>query len=198
MIENPDKIGITRQHRWMSAEKQAEVLRPRNRIVVALGSGKGRPVEREDVEKLVRPGTVIELVHAFLLADPRRKHTAGGMRADFRAALERLEKRGAVVVDVDGQICSRKHRKAMLALVDADLARSSRGAKSATNGARSKGRPEADFTLAQYEAAEAIWGNTKKYPEWKDARAALAKIVSPNGQKFTADRAHKKWPGGRT
>lgn len=198
MTDPVDKIGVTRQHRWMSADKQAEVLAPRCRKVVSLGGGSSTQVTREDVEQLASPGTVVELVHAFLLADPRRKHTKGGLKADFRAALARLEKRGAVVVDVDGQICSRKHRRAMLALVDSDIARSGRGAKSATNGAQSKGRPEADFAPAQYAAAELVWGNTKKYPNWKDTRPALAKIVSPNGQKFTADRAHKTWPGGRT
>lgn len=196
MTDLTDKIGVTRQHRWMSADKQAEVLAPRCRRVVSLGGGSVTRVDLEDVEKLARPGTVIELVHAFLLADPRRKHARGGMKADFRAALARLEKRGAVVVDVDGQICSRKHRKAMLALVDSDIARSGRGAKSATNGTQSKGRQAADFTAAQYDAAEAIWGNTKKYREWDDTRAPLAKIVSPNGQKFTPARAHAKW-GGR-
>ena len=192
MTENADKIGVTRQHRWMSAEKQAEVLRPRCRIVVALGSGKSRPVEREDVEKLVRPGTVVELVHAFLLADPRRKHTAGGMKADFRAALERLEKRGAIVVDVDGQICSRKHRKAMLALVDADRARSSRGAKSATNGALSRGRPKYEPTPEERRDAKAIWRDLIEFPEWDDADVALRKKVNP---KFTAWRAYDLWKG---
>lgn len=198
MIENTDRIGVTRQHRWMSADRQAELLRPRCTKIVSLGGGKLPQVEREDVEKLARPGTVIELVHSFLLADPKRKRARGGMQADYRVALERLEKRGAVVVDVDASICSRKHRRAMLALADKDIARSNQGAKSAANGAKSKGRQGADFTPPQYEAAEAIWGNTKKYPDWKSARAALAKIVSPNGQKFTTDRAHKTWPGGRS
>lgn len=198
MTDPVDKIGVTRQHRWVGADKQGEVLAPRCRKVVSLGGGTATRVEREDVEKLARPGTVIELVHAFLLADPKRKRAKGGMKADFRAVLARLEKRGAVVVDVDGSVCSGKHKRALLALVDSDIARSNQGAKSATNGARSKGRPEADFTPEQYDAAELIWGNTKKYPNWKDTRPALAKIVSPNGQKFTADRAHKTWPGGRT
>lgn len=196
MTENTDRIGVVRQHRWVSADKQAELLAPRCRKIVSLGGGKLPQVEREDVEKLARPGTVIELVHAFLLADPRRKKQRGGLQADFRAALERLESRGAVVVDVDASICSRKHRRAMLALADKDIARSNQGAKSATNGARSKGRQEADFTPKQWEDAYNVWHNRKAFPFWNDVDVALAKIVSPNGQKFTRYRAHAKW-GGR-
>jgi len=197
MTENTDRIGVVRQHRWLSADKQAELLRERCRKVVSLDGGKLMRIEREAVEKLARPGTVIELVHAFLLADPKRKRARGGMQADFRAALEGLEKRGAVVVDVDAGICSKKHRRALLALADKDIGRSNQGAKSATNGARSKGRQEADFTPEQFDKAYNVWHNRKAFPTWDDVDGALEKIVSPNGQKFTRYRAHAKW-GGRT
>lgn len=186
MSEAADKIGVTREHRWIKVARQAELLKPRNRIVVSLGGGDLPQVTREDLERLVREGTELEFVHAFLLADPRRKKMAGGLRADFRAALARLEKRGAKIVDVDGQICSGKHKRALLALADADIARSNRGAKSATNGARSRGRQQAEFTAEQTKEARAVWRNLKDYPEWDDAAGAL-----PDG--FTVHRAYKLW-----
>lgn len=188
-----DRIGVIRQHRWVSADKQAELLKPRCAKIVSLGGGGVRQVEREDVEKFARPGTEIVLVHAFLLADPRRKRVAGGMKADFRAALARLEKRDAVVVDLDAGICSGKHRRAMLALVDSDIARSNRGAKSATNGARSQGRPTYEPTDAEKAAAKAIWRDLIDYPEWPDADKAIRKQVN---KLFTAWRAYDLW-GGR-
>lgn len=190
MTESTDRIGVTRQHRWMSADRQAELLKPRCAKIVSLGGGKLPQVDREDVEKLTRPGTIVELVHAFLLADPRRKKLAGGLKADFRAALGRLEKRGAVVVDVDASICSRKHRRALLALVDSDLARSNRGAKSATNGARSKGRPVYVPTEQELKDAKAIWRNLVDVPEWQSADEALRAWVNV---RFTAARAYKLW-----
>jgi CTP:molybdopterin cytidylyltransferase MocA len=191
MIDSTDKIGVVRQHRWVSADKQATALASRCTRIVSLAGGDVPRISREDVEKLVRSGTIVELVHAFLLADPARKRTAGGMRADFRAALARLEKRGAVVMDVDAGICSKKHRRALLALVDSDLARSNRGAKSATNGALSKGRPPAAFTMAQLKEARAIWRNTKDFPAWGDAQRAFDEEVPG----FTTARAFKLWRG---
>ena len=193
MHDPVDKIGVTRQHRWLSADEQAEILRPRNRIVVSLGGGAARQIAREDLERLTRPGTVIELVHAFLLAEPRRKKLKGGLQADFRAALDRLEKRGAKVVDVDGSVCSGKQRKALLALVDSDLGRSNRGAKSATNGAKSRGRPAYEPTEDEKTAAKLIWLDRKRYREWADADKAIRKQVN---KRFTGWRAYGLW-GGR-
>lgn len=191
MTDSNDKIGVVRQHRWVSADKQAAALAPRCTRIVSLGGGDVPRVAREDVEKLVRAGTVVELVHAFLLADPARKRTAGGMKSDFRSVLTRLEKRGGIVVDVDAGICSKKHRRALLALVDSDLARSNRGAKSATNGAQSKGRPPASFTMAQLKEARAIWRNPKDFPAWGDVQRAFDADVPG----FTTARAYKLWRG---
>jgi hypothetical protein len=195
MTEAVDKIGVARDHRWKRAPEQIKVLEQRCRKVVSLGGGDAVHISREDLERLVRPGTVLEFVHAFLLADPRRKKLKGGLREDFRAALARLEKRGAVVVDVDAGICSQKHKRALLALADSDISRSNQGAKSATNGARSKGRPEAAFTPQQLKDAKAIWRNVKDYPYWKDTKAPLSEIVDENGIKFTPERAYDLWKG---
>jgi hypothetical protein len=196
MSEAVDKIGVVRDHRWKRASEQIKLLKPRCRKVVSLDGGDAPLISRDDLERLTRPGTVVELVHAFLLADTKRKHTAGGMRADFRAALSRLVVRGVKVVDLDGGVCSQKHYRALIALAESDIARSNRGAKSATNGARSKGRQPAEFTAEQMRDAKAIWRNVNELPTWKDAAKALAKIRDGNGYKFTTARAHLEW-GGR-
>jgi hypothetical protein len=82
----------------------------------------------------------------------------------------------------------------LLALVDSDLARSNRGAKSATNGALSKGRPVYEPTKAELADAKAIWRDRVDYPEWRDADAALRSKVN---KRFTAARAYLLW-GKRT
>lgn len=187
-----DKIGVVRDHRWIRADEQAARLAPRCRVVVSLGGGKVKQVDRNALVKLARPGTVIELCHAFLLAEPRRKRLSGGMRKDFRAALAALEKRGAQVFDLDTGIGSDR-RKALLAVVDIDIGRSNRGKHSALNGAKStKGRKPKDFTAQQLRDAKAVWRNVKDYPAWEDVALEFERSVPG----FTTARAHRLW-GGR-
>lgn len=193
MTEIDDKIGVVRQHRWVSAEAQAKILKPRCRIVVSLGGGKERQVTRAELERLVRPGTVIEFLHVYLLADPHKRSVKGGMKADFAAALKRLvDDRGGTVVDVDAGLTTAKdgHRRAMIALAEDQIGRANKGLKSALNGARSKGRPAAKFTAEQLKDAKAVWRNLRDYPTWLDAEKAF-----PEG--FTAARAFKMWRGRR-
>jgi hypothetical protein len=186
-----DKIGVVRDHRWLGADKQAERLAPRCRIVVSLGGGKSKliksHVEFADLVTLSREETTIELVYAFLLAEPKRKHMSGGMRTAFRAALAAIEKRGAQVFDLEGDIGSDK-RKAFLATVDTDIGRSNRGRSSSLNGEKNKnrGRQPKTFTAEQTKEARAVWRNLKDYPTWDDAEDAM-----PKG--FTRYRAHKLW-----
>jgi hypothetical protein len=192
-----DKIGVVRDHRWASADKQAERLAPICRKVVSLGGGKLQQIDRDGLVMLGRSDREFVLCHAFLLTEPKRKRLSGGMRKDFRAVMAALDARGAQVFDLEADTGSDK-RKAFLAVVDADIGNSNRGRHSRLNGAKStRGRIPADFTPAQYEKAGDIWGNTKRYPEEKDTVPALAKIVSARGHKFTKYRARAKF-GGRT
>lgn len=178
-----------RHHRWLSADEQAERLAPRCRIVVSLDGGKVPQVDREALVRLARPGCVVELVHAFLLATPSRKTLSAGMRRDFRSALSAIEKRGAQVFDLTADVGSDK-RQALLAVVDADIGASNRGRASKTNGEKSKpGRRRYEPTDDELRRAEAIWGNTKRYPGWKEAAEALKREVP----KFTVFRAWKVW-----
>jgi hypothetical protein len=186
-----DKIGVVRDHRWVRASEQVDRLGQRCRLVVSLGGGSVKQVDLESLVQLSRPGTLIELVHAFLLAEPKRKRLSGGMRRDFRKALAVLEKRGATVVDVTADIGSNK-RKAFLAVVDADIGRSNRGLASEANGHKSKrGRKTLHFTAQQLKDAKAIWRNTKDYPDWEAAQAAFDADVPG----FTVHRAFKAWRG---
>jgi len=183
------KIGVVRQHRWLSASEQERILSPRCRIVVSLGGGKAKQVTLDELAKLTRPGDVIELVHVFLLANPRKKHVVGGMKADLKAAVALLvDKRQGIISDADTGLTTETpgHRKAITALAEDQIGRSNKGLKSALNGAQSKGRPPAKFTAEQMKEAKAIWRNVMDYPTWGAAVNAL-----PDG--FTGARAYKLW-----
>ena len=188
-VKTVDKIGVVRDHRWLSADEQAKRLAARCRIVVSLGGGKTREIDRDALTMLARPGCVIELVHAFLLAEPSRRLLSSGMRGDFRSALAALEKRGAQVFDLTADISSDK-RQAFLAVVDADIGVSNRGRASKANGEKSqRGRRRYEPSEDDLRRAEAIWGNTKRYPDWEAAAEALKREVP----KFTVFRAWKTW-----
>jgi len=193
MSTKPDIVGVVRQHRWMSADKQAEQLRPLCREVVSLGGGhKMLQRTRVTLEMWATDGRAFMFVHAFLLAEPTRSRVRGGLKADFRAALARIEKKGGVVIDATGAVSSKDNRKALLALVDSDIARSNRGKNSGANAVGNRGRPRYEPTEAELKAAKAIWRNVIDYPEWADADKALRGEVSP---KFTAYRAYALWKG---
>lgn len=194
MTDVQDKIGVIRHHRWLSAAEQFRILQPRCRAVVSLGGGKAKIVSREDLERFVRPDTVIELAQAFLLADLKARKKPGGMKADYTRAVARIMKKGGIVSDIGSGLTteSEGHRKAMEALAFEQISRSNRGLKSALNGARSKGRPRPDFTKEQLASAKAIWRNIMDYPTWSEAQKALAEIeAANNGDKFTPFRANK-------
>lgn len=188
-----DKIGVVRDHRWIKADAQVELLKGRCPKVVSLSGGKVQQVTRDELAVLCRPETTVELVHVFLLAEPKRKRLSGGMRADLRMALRQLEKRGAVVADVDSGLTTAKegHKKALLALADQQIGRSNRGKQSALNGERSRGRPRKSFNAQQAKDARAIWRNTKDYPDWSAAQKAFDADVPG----FTTARAFRLWKG---
>lgn len=196
MTDVQDKIGVIRHHRWLSATEQDRILRPRCRAVVSLGGGKAKLIAREDLERLVRPDTIIELAQAFLLADLKARKKPGGMKADYTKIVSRIMKRGGVVSDIGSGLTteSEGHRKAMEALAFEQISRSNRGLKSALNGARSKGRPRPNFTAEQLASAKAIWRNIMDYPTWGEAQKALANLeAANNGDVFTPFRANKLW-----
>jgi hypothetical protein len=186
-MQTEDAIGVVRAHRWATLQEQRERLKADGcRVVIDLGE-----TSRDAVLVMVREGTVLKAAFAFLLAE--RKGATAGL-ADYHRFAERLAKlpRGCwgYVKDLEtGLVASTPGtRKAMLAVVKDQLARHGKGLRSAANGKR--GGQLRTFATIEMERAEAVWGNTKKYPTWEDAAKAL-----PKG--FSVWRAHKLWKGRR-
>lgn len=160
MTTKDDIIGVARDHRWMRLAEQKRQLEPISRTILTLGdsSGKdGRGATFDDLARLVRPGTVVKIMYAFLLANPSRKRQRGGLKAEFERVLSTLvDKRQAVVVDVlTGLSTETKDKRRAFTLSAFDqIRRSSQGRKSHENGKRSRGRPK---RWADPEHRKIIW-----------------------------------------
>lgn len=192
MKPQTDRIGVTREHRWFKVPEQIRRLEAAGCCAI-LQLGKNGATML-DVVKMATAGRTFVFVRAFLAADPRHKHQRGGLMQSFDKTHTAITKRGGEIEDLDAGVGS-KQLRALRAVVKDDIARSNQGAKSALNGKLSKGRPRAKFTDDQIEKAYNIWHNLKRYPQWDDAKAALAEIVSDKGEPFTAERAYAKWKG---
>jgi hypothetical protein len=198
-MNDVDTIGVVREHRWAKAEVQVKRLEADGcRIIVTLAGGKRlNQVTREELAKLTRPGTVLKVVYAFLLADPRKRF-ALAMRTDLASVMDTLtKKRGGILKDVDTGLTTEKpeHRRAIVAVANEQIGLSCKGARSAVNGQKKKGRAMVDFTPNQMKEAKSIWRNMKDYPTWDAAAAALREITTERGDPFTTARAYKLWQG---
>lgn len=149
MTDKGDTIGVVRDHRWMRAAEQKRHLQELNRVTITIGDSTGRNhyggYALEDLIRLTRSGTVIQLMYAFLLANPTRKRVKGGLRGEFERVLKLLEKRGGIVRDVLTGLSTetKDKRRALILSVSDQIRRSSQGRSSEENGKRSKGRPRA-------------------------------------------------------
>ncbi len=148
MSTTEDTLGVVRDHRWMRLAEQQKQLKSSSRVVVTLGDGKGTESKGhrlEDIAQIIRPGTVVQVVYAFLLAESRGQPGKHGRmrRATFDKALAIVEGRKGVVRDMLTGLSTEKpaQRLALKALAYDQIARSNRGLNSAENGARSRGRP---------------------------------------------------------
>jgi hypothetical protein len=149
MSTSEDTLGIARDHRWMRLAEQQKQLKPVSRVVVVLGDTKGRDAgkghELADVLRIIRPGTVVQLMYVFLLAESRSQPGKHGKmrRATFDKALAAVEGRKGIVKDMLTGLSTETsaQRGALKALAYDQIARSNRGLNSAENGARSRGRP---------------------------------------------------------
>lgn len=197
-MSESDTIGVTREHRWVATAEQVRRLEADGcRIIVTLdGAGKRKQVTLADLAQLVRPGTVVKLVHAFLLASQDRRRAAT-IKAEFAGAVRQIvDKRKGVVKDVDAGLTTAKpgHRKALTALANEQISRSRQGLALVETNKRRRGRVELKLSELQTAAAKAIWFNTRDYPGWDDAEAALQEQVHED---FTKWRANRLWPGTR-
>lgn len=149
MSTSEDTLGVARDHRWMRLTEQQKQLKPISRVVVALGDTKGRDAGKghtlEDVLRIIRPGTVVQVMYAFLLAESRSQPGKYGKmrRAAFDKALAAVEKRKGIIRDVLTGLSTETpaQRLALKALAYDQIARSNKGLNSAENGTRSRGRP---------------------------------------------------------
>lgn len=165
------------------------------RVIASLDGGKKvMHIERDDLRKMARPGTVVKVVWFFLLAN-LKKRGVDAIRADLAAFAGMLIKGGVIIEDVETGLLSSNEAqfRAMMALANEHIKRHCQGAKNASLNAAKRGRPLADFKPDQDKAAKAIWRNTKDYPTWPDAKVELEKIVDEDGNKFTTARAHRLW-----
>jgi hypothetical protein len=184
-----DVFVIVRGHRWMSADKQADAMRePKPKAVWSLDGGKKLPAcTLRDLEKWATPGRVFRVYHLFLLADPAKRTPL--MVERLLALVHKLvDRRGVVIEDAFcGLSTAHKGQKsAMLALAKEMIARSCKGARSAVNGKKSKGRPLA-FSAAQIDIVEAEWFNARHA-----TNEAALKAMAKQGVKISETQAWRE------
>lgn len=186
-MADSDTIGVIRAHPRLKEQGQRSRLNSDGcRVVMVLGS-KPKQYARDDLERLVRPGTVVKLVHLFLLAEPRARRRPGGWRGDLLKTMGRIEKRGGVIKDVHTGMTTSdpEHRYAMVALAVEQLSKNGRSV-----GLRMrKGRIARVFTPEEMKQAQDAW-ESRKLKTWAAVREKL-----PKG--FSLARAYKLW-GKRT
>jgi hypothetical protein len=166
----------------MRLAEQKRRLSESSRVVVTLGDNAGKDGKGfafDDLAKLVRPGTVVQLMYAFLLVDPRKKRARGGLKAEFEKVLSALvDKRKAVVSDVLTGLTTETPAKrlALIAAVHDQIARSNRGLWSAENGARSRGRPPAWAAPSDRQIIWEEWHSTLHRTNGQAADAASKRL----------------------
>jgi len=136
--------------------------------------GKQPRGDLETLLRMLRPGerTVVAVLHALLLANPRDKRKKGGTRKAFWTAFDAIEAKGGIVWELYTGLRtdSREGRDKMTrAAIDA-LARG----RHKTSQSDRRGRPPKTFTDAQWEKAEAAW-NSRKLTTWADVQEKLPK-----------------------
>lgn len=128
--------------------------------------------------KWLRPGepTVIAVLHASLLADPRHKRKKGGTRKAFWAALDAIEERGGIIWELYTGLRTdnREGRDKMTREAIDALARG----RHKTSQSDRRGRPPKSFTEAQWEKARAAW-ESMKLKTWADVAPKLPKGMTP-------------------
>ena len=182
-----DIIGVARDHRWMRlSEQQAQLKAAGSRVVVVMGDGAGRdrgkraPLTVKDLARLVRPGTVVKLMYAFLLADPSKKRPL----ADFESALALIvDEREGVVADVLTGLSTetKEKRRALVAAIKDQVRRSRQGLRSEENGTRSRGRPRLWFDAERRQIVWNEWHSSAHATNTEAANEASKRI----GQRIT-------------
>lgn len=177
-MNDVDALGIIRQHRRVSAKGQRDRLEEDGcRVIAELGTKRDQ-FTRADALRLVRPGTVVKLLHTFLLADSKYRRTSG-KRKDLLNTMAEIEKRGGTIKDVASGLDTSdpEKRYALIALATDQLARDGKGLRTAKRNYERKGRPVRTWTPEEWRDAEAAWNN-RKLKTWADVRAMLPEGMS--------------------
>ena len=127
---------------------------------------------RADLERSLRNGDVVAVLHAFLLADPAKR---GHARADLWKAIDAIESRGASIWEVYTGLRSteKRQRDEMLRAAVEALAK---GRHKRSERDKRLGRPGWKPSELEKAKANAIWGNTSRYPRWQDALMKLREL----------------------
>lgn len=186
MPVDDDVIGLARAHRWATVAAQTKRLKD---------AGCTRIFDldqhsRRDLERIVSRRAV-KLVFAFLLAEPERTRS---MWADFLGSLGRIEAAGGSVTDVDSGLDSVANPAAFRDVVAGQVRRHNQGEKAHERKGK-PGRQLVVFTKGQIRQARDIWKDVQNYPNYDDAKAALARIKSAKGVPFSVSRAFRRWRG---
>lgn len=125
-------------------------------------------------------GDVVAVHRAMLLADPRDRRKLGGLRRSFRAALDRIEDAGAVVLELDSNLSTAKPRERdrIVRAAEDELARVRRYAQT--------GRPRRVWSDADRAIMRLHWFS-REHRTNADAIEAMHK----DGLRVTASQVYK-------
>lgn len=175
------------KQRHPAARQRQALLKAGVEIIYEIGD-EGCTSWRAAVKSL-RKGDVLCIEALALLPDER---IPGKLQpaADLIEALDEIRDKRAVIYETSTGRRSDNLEELKAMRADAIKAlgaggRSLPSAKAKENGGKGGRRPKA-FSEREMERAELIWHAVKKYPRWKDVKAALP-------EKFTTDRAYKLW-----
>lgn len=125
-------------------------------------------------------GDVIAVHRAMLLADPRDRRKLGGLRAAFRATLDKLEDAGAVLLELDTGLttANRRDRDQIIRAAEDELGRVRRYSRT--------GRPHRVWGIDELAVMRLHWFSR----EHETNEAAVAAMVA-DGVRVSASQVYK-------
>jgi hypothetical protein len=128
---------------------------------------------RDSLIRSVRPGSIVEVLHTFLLATPYGRSDA--RCRDLVRVMDLIEDRGGIIRELSTGHETPKSRLVMRERANEDIIRHAKGKRSADNGRLSQGAPR---TWPQsgpiFEGYRALW-ESRRYTNDKQRRTAIAK-----------------------
>lgn len=174
MVDNTNIVGFIRKNdrRTLDVQKASMERAKISRVY-------------EDLSLCIRQrrhgrGDVVAVHRAMVLADPKDKRKLGGLRASFRAHLDRLEDAGAVVLELDTGLSTAnpRDRDTMIRAAEDELGRVRRYSKT--------GRPARVWGKDELAVMRLHWFS-REHATNKDAVAAMVK----DGVRVSASQVYK-------